>query len=77
MKLLDIGIFINVQKDPPENFYVFESIYVNIIYVLFKQVKTHSTHFAACFFILNDMVFHLTTSASQLTSIQGELVDAR
>ena len=40
MKLLHVCIFINVQKHPPENIYVFEHMYVNIIHGLFKQVGT-------------------------------------
>ena len=52
MKLLHVCIFINVQKHPPENIYVFEHMYVNIIHGLFKQVGTYSIQFAACFIFL-------------------------
>ena len=49
MKLLHVCIFINVQKDPPENIYVFENMFVNKICGLFKRVGPYGIQFAACF----------------------------
>ena len=49
MKLLHVCIFINVQKDPPENINVFENMFVNKLCGLFKQVGPYGIQFTACF----------------------------
>ena len=57
MKLLHVCIFINVQKHPPENIYVFENMYVNNICMGFLNKWEHTVyslqlaflHLAICF----------------------------
>lgn len=67
MKLLDICIFVNVQKYPPENFYAFEDIYMNIICGLFKQVGTDGI-VCSLLFTLSNMLVHLTTVTNPIES---------